>query len=45
MEEQRSIDDTFQSNLTEKALHTKTNIPEAINNGVFYYHGEQLWGI
>ncbi|MBT9483343.1 hypothetical protein [Sediminibacterium sp.] len=39
------IDDTYQSNLTEKALHTKTNIPEAIKNGVFYYHGEQLWGI
>ena len=39
------IDDTFQSNLTEKALQTKTNIPEAIKNGVFYYHGEQLWGI
>jgi hypothetical protein len=45
MEEQRSIDDTYQSNLTEKSLHTKTNIPEAIINGVFYYHGVQLWGI
>jgi hypothetical protein len=38
-------DDTYQSNLTEKALYTKTNIPEAIKNGVFYYHGVQLWGI
>ena len=45
MEEQRSIDDTYQSNLTEKSLHTKTNISEAIKNGVFYYHGKQLWGI
>ena len=39
------IDDTYQSNLTEKSLHTKTNIPEAIKNGVFYYHGVQLWGL
>ncbi|WP_295235809.1 hypothetical protein [Sediminibacterium sp.] len=45
MEEQHSRDDTYQSNLTEKALHTNTNTSEAIKNGAFYYHGEQLWGI
>lgn len=38
-------DDTYQSNLTEKALHTKTNIPEAIEKGEFYFHGVQMWGI
>ena len=39
------IDDTFQSNLTEKSLYSKTNIPKAIENGAFYYHGVQLWGL
>jgi len=36
---------TYQSNLTEKSLYTKSNIPEAIKNGILYYHGVQLWGI
>jgi hypothetical protein len=38
------IDDTYQSNLTEKSLHTKTNIPEAIKNGVFYYNRGTIVG-
>ena len=38
-------DDTYQSNLTEKSLHTKTNIPEAIEKGALYYDGVQMWGI
>lgn len=39
------IDETYQSNLTEKALHKKTNIPEAIEKGALYFHGVQLWGL
>jgi hypothetical protein len=36
------IDDTYQSNLTEKALHTKTNIPEELS--VIFCHN-QKWSL
>ena len=40
------IDETWQSNLTEKALYKKTMIPEAIEKGAMFFTGEvQLFGI
>lgn len=39
------IDETWQSNISEKELYTETNIPDAIENSSMYFCGYQLWGI
>jgi len=39
------IDDTWQIELTEEELHSKTMIPEAIEKAALFYCGLQLWGI
>ncbi|TVR76540.1 MAG: hypothetical protein EA412_13355 [Chitinophagaceae bacterium] len=39
------IDETWQSELTEKQLHSKTMIPEAIEKSSMFFYGYQLYGI
>ena len=39
------MDETWQSGITEKSLHKKTIIPEAIEKDAMFYCGVQLWGI
>ncbi|TKB98022.1 hypothetical protein [Pedobacter cryotolerans] len=39
------IDETLQSGLSEKQLHFKTLIPEAIEKSALFFYGVQLWGI
>lgn len=39
------IDETWQSELSENELHSKTMIPEAIEKSSMFYCGYQLWGI
>jgi len=39
------IDESWQEDVDEKALYEKTMIPAAIDKGVFYFKGIQLWGI
>lgn len=39
------IDGTWQSELSEKQLYSKTMIPEAIEKSTLYFYGVQLWGI
>ena len=38
-------DETWQYGITEKTLHTKTMIPEAIEKGAMFCFGVQLSGI
>lgn len=39
------IDDTWQCDLSEKQLYSKTMIPEAIEKSSMFFCGYQLWGI
>lgn len=39
------VDETWQSSVSEKQLHSKTMIPEAIEKSAMYFCGVQLWGI
>jgi hypothetical protein len=39
------LDETWQSELSEKELYSKTIIPEAIEKSTMYFCGYQLWGI
>lgn len=39
------IDGTWQSELSDKQLHLKTIIPEAIEKSSMFFCGYQLWGI
>lgn len=39
------IDETWQTGLTEKQLHSRTTIPEAIEKSAMYFCGVQLWGV
>ena len=39
------IDETWQSDISENELYSKTMIPEAIEKSSMFYCGYQLWGI
>lgn len=39
------IDGTWQSELSEKQLYSKTIIPEAIEKSTMFFCGYQLWGL
>lgn len=39
------IDETWQRGISEKQLHLRTMIPEAIEKSSMYFCGVQLWGI
>lgn len=39
------VDDTWQSEISEEDLYSKTSIPEAIKKSSMFHCGFQLWGI